>query len=211
MRALRSQTGFTLIELMIVVAIIGVLAAIAYPSFKRFQLRSKAGEAKLNLTAIRSAQGSYFGEYGTYIVAAAEPSGASAAGPIAASKRPWRVCPNPIPNPMTNADGFCIIGFAPEGPTFFDYEVWAPTGNGAIAGPPPTPNNEFFAVANSDIDGDTFFNEWGIQVPQQNGAFTPPVFGTLACTGNTILDGTGIPGMINQVGPCSLGMGYSVF
>jgi len=63
---LRSKKGFTLIELMIVVAIIGILAAIAIPNFLRFQAKSKQSEAKTNLGGIFTAETAYFGENNTY-------------------------------------------------------------------------------------------------------------------------------------------------
>lgn len=57
---LRDKRGFTLIELMIVVAIIGILAAIAIPNFLKFQCRSRQGEARTNLGGIFTAEESFF-------------------------------------------------------------------------------------------------------------------------------------------------------
>jgi len=62
----KNRKGFTLIELMIVVAIIGILAAIAIPNFLKFQAKSKMSEAKTNLGAIYTGQLSFFGEQNSY-------------------------------------------------------------------------------------------------------------------------------------------------
>jgi type IV pilus assembly protein PilA len=66
LKSLRSQKGFTLIELMIVVAIIGILAAIAIPNFLRYQAQSRQAEAKTNLGGIFVAETSYYGEQSRY-------------------------------------------------------------------------------------------------------------------------------------------------
>ena len=56
------KKGFTLIELMIVVAIIGILAAIAIPKFAELIRKSSEGASKGNLGALRSALSIYYGD-----------------------------------------------------------------------------------------------------------------------------------------------------
>ncbi len=65
-KMLNNKKGFTLIELMIVVAIIGILAAIAIPNFLKYQAKSKTSEAKVNLKAIFTSEQSYYAEKNIY-------------------------------------------------------------------------------------------------------------------------------------------------
>jgi len=63
----RRKEGFTLIELMIAVAIIGILVALATGSFLSYQAKSKQAEAKINLGSIGELALAYKTEYDTYV------------------------------------------------------------------------------------------------------------------------------------------------
>jgi prepilin-type N-terminal cleavage/methylation domain-containing protein len=66
--SLSNQQGFSLVELMIVVAIIGLLAAVGVPQYQKFQARARQGEAKASLSALYTAEQSFYGEWNQYSV-----------------------------------------------------------------------------------------------------------------------------------------------
>ena len=65
-KLLRDESGFTLIELMVVVAIIGVLSAIAVPNFKKYQAKSKQSEVKIQLAAVYTIEVGAMADYDSY-------------------------------------------------------------------------------------------------------------------------------------------------
>lgn len=62
------QRGFTLLELMIVVAIVGILASIAYPAYQDSVLKGRRAEARTALLELMQQQERYMTQRGTYLV-----------------------------------------------------------------------------------------------------------------------------------------------
>lgn len=133
---LRLKGGFTLVELMIGVAIVGILVMVALPNFLRMRQRAKVAEAKANLGAIRVTQHAYYSEYSHYI-------GNQEYTPDRTADPPGRF-------PWAPGTRFSILGFAPDGSVYFSY---------GLAGV-DTPADTFTAQATSDLDGDGAWSTW---------------------------------------------------
>jgi type IV pilus assembly protein PilA len=107
-KSLRKQEGFTLIELMIVVAIIGILAAIAIPNFLMYQMKSRQSEAKTNLGAIKTSEVSWQGERGCYLTVNAAPGIVPAAG-TKSQPQNWNLAGSTWLTPdNAGAQGWCV-------------------------------------------------------------------------------------------------------
>ncbi len=177
------RAGFTLLELMISVAIVGVLAAIAIPSFQKVQLRTKVGEGRTNLSAIRTAEEAFFGEFGTFVGAAPTP-----ATPPGANKVAWPA-----------GSDFERIGWAPDGTVQFQYGVFVPAGAAQV----------FTAEAISDLDGDGVQSAFGYvrKHPTGGGQIAGAV-----CPDTGVWDpATGLNDRLDMVGPCDGFSGVSTF
>ncbi|MEM9533752.1 MAG: prepilin-type N-terminal cleavage/methylation domain-containing protein [Pseudomonadota bacterium] len=70
---MRKQKGFTLIELMIVVAIVGILAAIAIPAYRDFQIRSKISEVLASMGACKTTVAEFYESNDGLVTAAGTP------------------------------------------------------------------------------------------------------------------------------------------
>ena len=127
MKHLKNSKAFTLIELMIVVAIVAILAAVAVPSYMKFQAKAKTAEASNNLAVVRAGEETYRAENDAYLACAATPESVPK-GTTAA----WS---------GGGSTAFEKIGFVPDGQVRYQYAV-------SISG------LTYTATATGDVDGD---------------------------------------------------------
>ena len=173
---MRGRGGFTLIELMIAVAIVGILSALALPAYLRFQLRSKAAEARANVSSIATAESAYFGEFNRYVAAAPTPAGAEST-----NRRAWS---------GGGVGQFDQLGFVPIGDVLFTYAVDTDPTNAA-----------FTAAARGDLDGNGTPSEFGYVHPIAGA--TAGVVSSLAttCSPNGVYNANGP--QLETTGPCT--------
>ena len=150
--ARRRESGFTMIEAMITVAIVAILASVAIPLFKRHQLVSKTAESKTNLASLRVAEEARYSEQGEYVPAAPEPA---------------TIPGNQTVDFDTAGSDFRELGWSPEGRVYFSYGVSV---SADLTG--------YTADAGADIDQDGIVQIWGYAKPDAGGSM---VAGSVGC------------------------------
>ena len=159
-----SQRGFTLIEMLTVVIIVGVLATLAVYGVRKYILSSKTGEAISMMASIKSAEEAFKGETFTYLNVSTDFSDGNffpshqATNPASKfGKHGWSVGGGAV------EQNWRVLGVVPDGPVLFAYAVVA-GGPGDSLPTPPTAKTDFglpstatspfyMAVAKADLGG----------------------------------------------------------
>lgn len=131
------EVGFTLVELMIVVVILGILAAVAIPAFSRYVKRSKTSEASAGIASMYRLQLSYYENTQertsstSFATCSALPTAAPTASKYPASVTLWM-----------NSSDWAALGFVIDHPHYYQYST-----DGS--------NTAMTARAVGNIDGDS--------------------------------------------------------
>jgi type IV pilus assembly protein PilA len=149
--------GFTLIELMIIVSILGVLASVAIPAYLTYIKRSKTSEVSLNIKNVFMGAVSYFdGEHSgtqtgvTYTHFLPETISFTPADPAAGSK--FSIISHAVD--FADSTGWTALGFAPNENFYYQYE-WA---NADCAGAQCQEGDQVTAGAQGNLDSDSIFS-----------------------------------------------------
>ena len=139
------QKGFTLIELMIVVAIIGILAAVAIPAFLEYMKRAKTTEASLSLNKIGKAAKRVRGEIGTFPVATGAMlphASGTCCGDSGGTSAVNNKC-TPVPNSFLADPAWGQLEFSVDEPSQYSYSYVPSTGDSFTS----------YASGDTDCDG----------------------------------------------------------
>ncbi len=154
--SVRNRGGFTLIELMVVVAILGIVSTIAIPNYLRYQAKSRQTEGRVNLGAVFVSELAYFAErsqFGTF----------QQIGFTIAAK--------------TNRYAYRVGAGATAGTDLLLPNVGADPGDNTVVGSALSgpPSAGFTATATANLDNDTTIDMWHVndrkedlQTPDRN-------------------------------------------
>lgn len=150
----RKKSGFTLIELMIVVAIIGILAAIAIPAFVGYMTRAKTSEAGSNLKNMFQLAAGYYGNENWGMQGVVVAGGAVAASSCTVAAATSTNAPGEgktVVDWSAEARSFQDIGFAVADPIYYQYLI---VGSMDACGGTASNTNVYTFQAMGDLDGD---------------------------------------------------------
>jgi type IV pilus assembly protein PilA len=169
LKKIKNKEGFTLIELMIVVAIIGVLAAIAIPAFVNYVKKSKTSEVGSNLKSLFTGAASYYSEErfqqglgassSTHCTVAAQNSG------ITPTNQKQQVN-------FATLSSFDALSFSVADPMYYQYAIEGSTDT--CGNSPTSVIYTFAAVGNLDGDSENSRFEIAVGTDDSNSPYRSP-------------------------------------